>query len=200
MSLLLMCCMGGRDVAEKCRILFYLCIPAAYAFYVLRISNYSMKQIIINHFHIHGDYIAGDGIDIHDNQQVIVDKEHDQNPLNDAATQTNDEPVAPNDARSANDILPIPQEEDIPFFKYIHPSITTDEDKRQVHCEVQNLVRRFSMADICRYLRQMCKEHRVYLNVKPEAMFVELHRLGMPDETQTGFSYKNFMNYFNIND
>ena len=26
-----------------------------------------MKQIVINHFHIHGDYIAGDGIDIHDN-------------------------------------------------------------------------------------------------------------------------------------
>ena len=31
------------------------------------ILNHSMKQIVINHFHIHGDYIAGDGIDIHDN-------------------------------------------------------------------------------------------------------------------------------------
>jgi hypothetical protein len=26
-----------------------------------------MKKIVINHFHIHGNYIAGDGIDIHDN-------------------------------------------------------------------------------------------------------------------------------------
>ena len=31
------------------------------------ILNHSMKQIVINHFHIHGDYIAGDHIDIHDN-------------------------------------------------------------------------------------------------------------------------------------
>ena len=29
-----------------------------------------MKQIVINHFHIHGNYIAGDHIDIHDNTSV----------------------------------------------------------------------------------------------------------------------------------
>ena len=121
---------GGRDVAEKCRILFYLCIPAAYAFYVLRISIYSMKQIIINHFHIHGDYIAGDGIDIRDNQQVIVDKEHDQNQINDAAKQTNDEPMAPNDARSA-DILPIPPEGKYSDVrKYIEERVRFDEEFR----------------------------------------------------------------------
>ena len=93
----------------------------------------------------------------------------------------------------------IAKTDDIPSFKFIHPSITADDDKRQVHYEVQNLVQQFSMSDICRYLRQMSKEHRVYLNVKPEAMFAELHRMGMPSESTPGFSYKNFMNYFNIN-
>ena len=31
---------------------------------------HSMKQIVINHFHILGNYIAGDHIDIHDNTSV----------------------------------------------------------------------------------------------------------------------------------
>ena len=76
-----------------------------------------MKQYIINHFHIHGDYIAGDRIDIHDNQQVIVGKEREQNSLNNAAKQpndtpavSNDMPAVPNDAQIVKDILPIPPE------------------------------------------------------------------------------------------
>ena len=182
-----MCCMGAGMLLRSVESNF-ICASLLPVLLCPPHSDYSMKKIIINHFHIHGDYIA------------FVGNERSQGSLNAAAVQPNDEPAAPDGEVAAKDILPIPPEEDIPFFKYIHPSITTDEDKRQVHCEVQNLVLRFSMADICRYLRQMCKEHRVYLNVKPEAMFVELHRLGMPDETHTGFSYKNFMNYFNIND
>ncbi len=38
----------------------------------------------------------------------------------------------------------------------------------------------------------MCKENRVYLNVKPEAMFAELHRMGMPDESHPGY-IRNFL-------
>lgn len=146
-----------------------------------------MKQYIINHFHISGNYIAGDYIDIHDNPSSAFC--HGQHI-----------PVSATRFATAEDVSPVDTKEDVPLFKYIHPSLTADEDMRQVHREVQNLVRRFPMADICRYLRLMCKEHRVYINVKPEAMFEELHRMGMPDETHTGFSYKNFMNYFNIND
>ena len=51
-----------------------------------------------------------------------------------------------------------------------------------------------------RNLMALKRDNRVYLNVKPEAMFAELHRLGLPDETTPGFSYKNFTNYFNIGD
>lgn len=93
-----------------------------------------------------------------------------------------------------------PEPPEMEMFKYIHPSVTDVEERVKIHREVQNLVRTLPLSEICRYLRQMYKDKRVYLNVKTDAMFDELHRLGMPDESQPGFSLKNFQNYFNIND
>ena len=89
---------------------------------------------------------------------------------------------------------------DIPLFKYIHPCITDDKEKRKIHGEVANLVRTLPLPEICRYMRRMYKEKRIYLNVKIEAMFDELHRMGLPDEETPGYSLKNFQNYFNMND
>lgn len=78
--------------------------------------------------------------------------------------------------------------------------MTDDAQRLHIHREIENLVRALPLSEICRYLRQMYKDKRVYLNVKTEAMFSELHRLGMPDESHSGFSLKNFQNYFNMND
>lgn len=89
---------------------------------------------------------------------------------------------------------------DIHLFKYIHPSITSEKEQKQISGEVQNLVQNFPLPEVCRYLRQMYKDKRVYLNVKIEAMFDELHRLGLPSEETPGYSFKNFKNYFNINE
>ena len=103
-------------VTEKYADLFL--VPVACAFYVLRISNYSMKKIIINHFHIHGDYIT------------FVGNERSQGSLNDAVVQPNDEPAAPNDARCA-DILPIPAEGNYTAVrKYIEERVRFDEEFR----------------------------------------------------------------------
>ena len=101
-------------------------------------------------------------------------------------------------AALAEDVEPVIDEAEL--FKYIHPSVTSLEEKQQISKEVQNLVRALPLSEICRYLRQMYKDKRVYLNVRTEAMFDELHRMGMPDESNQGFSQKNFQNYFNIND
>lgn len=92
-----------------------------------------------------------------------------------------------------------PEQPTMDLFKYIHPSVVVQAERVKIHLEVQNLVRTFAMPDICRYLVQMKRDNKVYLNVKPEAMFEELHRLGMPDDETPGFSKKNFMNYFNVN-
>ena len=96
------------------------------------------------------------------------------------------------------EVTPRTQRDEIPWFKYIHPSVTEDDVREKVHREVSNLVQNFPMVDICKHLQQMTREKRVYLNIKPELMFNELHRIGMPDEKNEGFSYKNFMHHFNI--
>ena len=85
-------------------------------------------------------------------------------------------------------------------FKFIHPSVTDDAERLKIHREVQNLVHTLPLPDICRYLRQMWREQRIFLNIKPDIMFAELHRMGMPDEDTPGFSKKNFVSYFNVND
>lgn len=85
-------------------------------------SDYSMKQIIINHFHIHGDYIA------------IVGNERSQGEHNDAATQPNDTPTASNGENgktAAKDILPIPPEGKYSDVrKYIEQRARFDEEFR----------------------------------------------------------------------
>lgn len=99
----------------------------------------------------------------------------------------------------AEEVSPV-EENALPLFKYIHPSITSEKEQKQISGEVQNLVQNFPLPEVCRYLRQMYKDKRVYLNVKIEAMFDELHRLGLPSEETPGYSFKNFKNYFNINE
>ncbi len=92
---------------------------------------------------------------------------------------------------------PTPQ---VVLFRFIHPSVTDEIERVKIHREVENLVRTLPLPEICRYLMEMRKNCRVYLSVKPEIMFEELHRMGMPDETTPGFSMKNFRSYFNVND
>ena len=103
-------------------------------------------------------------------------------------------------APSQNHTEEKPDEPALELFKYIHPSVVDVEERIKVHKELVNLVRSLPLPEICKYLMALKRDNRVYLNVKPEAMFAELHRLGLPDETTPGFSYKNFTNYFNIGD
>ena len=86
------------------------------------------------------------------------------------------------------------------LFHFIHPSVTDDAERLKIHLEIKNLVRTLPLPEICRYMQQMKKEKRVYLNVKIDSMYAELLRLGMPDDDIPGYSFKNFKNYFNVND
>ena len=104
--------------------------------------------------------------------------------------------------RNGEGSVPLRQEgsSDIPLFRFIHPSVTDEAERIQVHREVVNLVTHLPLPEVCRYLQQMKHDNRVFLCSKPETMFDELHRLGLPPESVPGFSKKNFMNYYNIND
>ena len=58
--------MGVQGLVTKFRRL-YCSLCASVLFMCSNIPYYSMKQIVINHFHISGNYFAGDYFDIHDN-------------------------------------------------------------------------------------------------------------------------------------
>lgn len=145
------------------------------------------KQVIVNN----GDYVTGDKItgDVIKHveaggigKQVIYGKQESTSSIDETKHQ------------KANPV----KEDKEELFRFIHPHVTSDADRMQVHKEIMNLVRNFPLPEIARYMQQMRKENRVYLSVKPELMFDELHRLGMPDENTPGFTYKNFTNYFNV--
>ena len=108
--------------------------------------------------------------------------------------------VTPTTATTTTEPTSTPEQPQMELFKYIHPSVTDAEERRKIHLEIQNLVRTLPLPEICRYLMEMRKNSRVYLNVRPDLMFEELHRMGMPDESVPGFSMKNFRSYFNVND
>jgi len=59
--------MGGGDVAEKCRILFYLCIPVCPCFLCPLSHPLNPMRPIVIQIHIYGNIYTGDYIDIHDN-------------------------------------------------------------------------------------------------------------------------------------
>jgi len=88
------------------------------------------------------------------------------------------------------------EEADMELFRYIHPSVTDDDERLQVHKEVCNLVRHNTAQDICAYLDIMWHEKRVLLPISGSNALVELRRLGMPGEEVAGYSSTTFYKYY----
>ena len=85
----------------------------------------------------------------------------------------------------------VPEEE---LFKFIRPSITEYLEKLQIHKEVKNLVSRYSIPEICSYLKGMAKEKRIMLPPLASTTYDELVRMGMPNGE--GFTLKTFQNNY----
>lgn len=91
---------------------------------------------------------------------------------------------------------PLPQKEE-ELFRYIHPSVTDKDKRREVHEEVKNLVRNYPLPEIFSHLDRMAKNERVYYKTLNHAVLrAELERLGLPNETQSGYSAKTFDKHF----
>lgn len=86
--------------------------------------------------------------------------------------------------------------DDIEFCHFIHPSVTDDKEKIQIHKEIENLVRCNTIPNICSYLNQMAEVSRILLPIEPVSALKELRRMGMPGEDAEGFKYKNFAKYY----
>ncbi len=76
---------------------------------------------------------------------------------------------------------------------FVHPSVS-EEQEWQVHDEVKRMAKRLGIQEICQYLLEMKKEHKVLLPQSSSAAYNELVRMGMPHGE--GFSEKTFMKYY----
>lgn len=81
------------------------------------------------------------------------------------------------------------------IFRFVHPALE-EEEEWKVHCEVERLVKRFDVQEICKLLNQLKKEGKVLLPQNTKNAHEELKRMGMPTE-KAGFEYKTFCKYYN---
>lgn len=80
---------------------------------------------------------------------------------------------------------------------FIFPGLDEQESVR-VHHQIKDLVCRFSLKDICAFLRSLEKEKKILLPQIPQNAFDELHRMGLPPEETKGYSYDNFCKFYRI--
>ena len=86
--------------------------------------------------------------------------------------------------------------EDVELCHFIHPSVTDDKERMQIHREIENLVRCNTIPNICSYLSKMAGDSRILLPIEPTSALKELRRMGMPGEDKEGYKYKNFSKYY----
>ena len=86
--------------------------------------------------------------------------------------------------------------EDIELCHFIHPSVTDDKERMQIHREIENLVRCNTIPNICSYLSKMAGDSRILLPIEHISALKELRRMGMPGEDKEGYKYKNFSKYY----
>ena len=81
------------------------------------------------------------------------------------------------------------------LFHFVHPALDEGEGWK-VHREVENLVKRFELYDICKRLNQLKKEGKILLPESPKKALNELQRMGLPTDKR-GFDYKTFCKKYN---
>ena len=100
------------------------------------------------------------------------------------------------EAMSSTDNAGLIDMDGIELCHFIHPSVTDDNEKMQIHKEIENLVRSTTIPNICSYLSKMAGDSRILLPIEPTSALKELRRMGMPGEDAEGFKYKNFVKYY----
>lgn len=81
------------------------------------------------------------------------------------------------------------------IFHFVHPKLD-DEEARKVSQEIERLVVRFGIQEICNYLSQLKAQEKILLPQNIKVAHEELGRMGMPIDKE-GFDYKTFAKYYN---
>lgn len=81
------------------------------------------------------------------------------------------------------------------LFRYISPFVTDEAERLRIHKIICNLIAsEYSMAELCRNLKNLEADGKIALNVAITAQYNELVRLGLVP-TRKGYSLKNYENY-----
>lgn len=119
-----------------------------------------------------------------------------QNVFPDVSSVTSEmEDIMSNSKKTSSNVIPS-QENTIELCHFIHPSVTDENEKLQIHLEIKNLVATYTAQDICSYLSKMADSGKILLPLSLELAMKELHRMGMPDENTNGFNKKTFYKYY----
>ena len=102
------------------------------------------------------------------------------------------------DVTPAQEVVKSDETPDEELFKYIHVAVTDDNERLQIHKQVCNIVRLPKMKQICDELYLLIKKEKVLSTIKPDAMLVELRRVGMPPIDTPGFSDQNFYSNYRV--
>ena len=139
-----------------------------------------MKKIVINHFHIHGNYIAGDGIDIHDNPSSTF-------------CQGQHFPIKTTDIVTVEDVTPIEKHIPCPFV--VTEKLT---DLGLYSLEQFEIMYREAAESDAKTLATFLKKYRqmgvLDFKGKDKKQIFAILRSSFPSMKQ--YSYRNFIEYF----
>ena len=154
--------------------------PLPVSFLPSTFLNHSMKKIVINHFHIHGNYIAGDGIDIHDNPSSTF-------------CQGQHFPIKTTDIVTVEDVTPIVEHAPCPFL--VTEKLT---DLGLYSLEQFEIMYREAVESDAKTLATFLKKYRqmgvLDFKGKDKKQIFAILRSSFPSMRQ--YSYRNFIEYF----
>lgn len=158
--------------------------------------NLIINPNISNMSTITNDHCSFNAIHTQGGNVHISNDTYHQEPSAPASATDAQEPAHQSASDEHRPAAPSPQIADEELCLFIHPAVTDEEQKRQIHREIINLVTHYPLPDICAYLNTMASERRILLPMSTDNAMRELQRLGMPNEETEGFKYKNFAKYY----
>ena len=168
-------------------------------------NHYYANDAVINDQHkelnIHGNLTTQQVLMIAKDffaEETMVTEENDEAEVYKNSTEVDEDAKAAETTEPAKTTETIEAVGEAPkkeIFRFVHPALEEEEEWR-VHREVERLVKRFDVQEICMRLNQLKKEGKVLLPQNTKNAHEELKRMGMPAE-KAGFEYKTFCKYYN---
>lgn len=128
-------------------------------------------------------------------EETVVTEENDEVEVDENSDEVDEDAETTEPAKTTETIEAVGEAPKKELFRFVHPALE-EEEEWKVHREVERLVKRFDVQEICMRLNQLKKEGKVLLPQNIKNAHEELKRMGMPAE-KAGFEYKTFCKYYN---